>query len=56
MIANYQDGSLVITLDTDNGDVQYMLDIMKYWNARFHQPTNFVPVPQDIINHLKEYV
>lgn len=56
MIADHRFGSVVITLDTDNGDVQFMLDIMKHWNSRFHQPTNFVPVSHDIINYLKEYV
>jgi hypothetical protein len=56
MIADYRDGSLVITLDTDTNDVQYMLDIMKYWNNRFHQPSNFQPVSHNVINFLKEYV
>lgn len=56
MIADFRDGSIVITANDGQDDVQFLLDIFQYWNARFHQPTNFVPVSHDVINYLKEYV
>jgi hypothetical protein len=56
MIADFRDGSIVITANDGVTDTQFLLDIFKYWNTRYYQPDNFRPVSQDIINYLKEYV
>lgn len=56
MIADFRDGSIVITANDGSEDVQYLLDIFQYWNNRYIQPDDFRPISLDLINYLKEYV